>query len=113
MPTISMTSKMTPRIKEWNYMFLKQTSEMAVKSSINDCLGKENKNRIPHLYKFYISLFLRSKNSMVCTLKVHLSKGRRIKRNIYQIQIRGTKHKIGGWKTYALTDTSNVQIKPV
>ena len=40
-PTISMTSKMTPRIKEWNYMFLKQTSEMAVKSSINDCLGKE------------------------------------------------------------------------
>ena len=41
MPIISMTSKMTPRIKEWNYMFLKQTSEMAVKSSINDCLGKE------------------------------------------------------------------------
>ena len=61
MSTISMTSKMTPRIKEWNYMFLKQTSEMAVKSSINDCLGKENKDRIPHLYKSYLSLLLRNK----------------------------------------------------
>ena len=38
-PTISMTPKMTPRIKEWNYMFLKQTSEIAVKSSIIDCFG--------------------------------------------------------------------------
>ena len=74
---------------------------------------EKNKDGIPHLYKFYISLFLRSKNSMVCTLKVHLSKGRRIQRNIYQIQIRGTKHKIGGWKTYALTDTSKIQIKAV
>ena len=57
---------------------------------------KKNKDRIPHLYKSYISLLLRSKNSMVSTLKIHLSKGRRIQRNIYQIQIRGTKHKIGG-----------------
>ena len=40
-PTISMTPKTTPRIKEWNYMFLKQTSEIAVKSSIIDCFGKE------------------------------------------------------------------------
>ena len=40
-------------------MFLKQTLEIAVKSSINDCFGKKNKDGIPDLYKFYISLFLK------------------------------------------------------
>ena len=30
---------------------------------------EKNKDGIPHLYKFYISLFFEKQNSMVCTLK--------------------------------------------
>ena len=56
--------KMTPKIKEWNSLLLKQTSEMIVWDSINESFGKEKLDGIPYLWKSNLSLLLRSKKSM-------------------------------------------------
>ena len=44
-----MTPRMTPKIKEWNSLLLKQTSEMIVWDSINESFGKEKFDGIPYL----------------------------------------------------------------
>ena len=52
------------KIKEWNSLLLKQTSEMIVCDSINESFGKEKLDGIPYLWKSNLSLLLRSKKSM-------------------------------------------------